>query len=65
MGRWTGQTTTLQVGPKWTYKLRLEEQTGTGTQSHLVLGDRTFDTQPEAQSAGEAHLKAEIEKRSS
>lgn len=65
MGRWTGETLTVQFGAKWTYKLRLEEQTETGTRSNLVLGAKAFDTQQEAISAGDAHLKEEIAKRSS
>ena len=65
MERWRGETITVQIGAKWTYKLRLEEQTGTGAHSQLVLGDKIFDTPEEAKAAGDAHLKAEIEKRSS
>lgn len=55
----------MQVGPKWTYKLRLERETEAGPQSQLVLGSNIFDTQEDARMAGEAHLKAEIDARSS
>lgn len=64
MGRWTGETVTLQVGPKWTYKLRLEERTETGPRSTLVVGTKTFDSEQDAKTAGDVHLKAELEKRS-
>lgn len=64
MAHWTGETITLSLGPKWTYKLRLEEHTEGGPQSHLLLGDQTFDSQAEAQAAGAARLQAELEKRS-
>jgi hypothetical protein len=65
MGRWTGEAISMPVGPKWTYKLRLEEQTEVSAQSHLVLGGKLSATEQEARSAGEAHLKEEIERRSS
>lgn len=64
MARWTGETITMQVGPKWAYKLKLEEQTDAGPTSHLILGQGIYATQQEARSAAEAHLKAEIEQRS-
>lgn len=65
MARWTGESITMQVGPKWTYKLRLERETEAGPQSQLVLGSNIFDTQEDARMAGEAHLEAEIDARSS
>lgn len=52
----------MQVGPRWTYKLRLQEE---GGQSALVLAQQSFATQEEAKAAGDQHLKSEIEKRSS
>lgn len=55
----------MPVGPKWTYKLRLEEQGGSATNSHIILGRGIFAREQEARTAGEAQLKAEIEKRSS
>ncbi len=65
MERWTGETITLQLGAKWTYKLRLEEQTDRGPETKLVLATRVFDTEQEARSAGDSHLKAELARRSS
>ncbi len=65
MGRSKGETITVQVGAKWTYKLRLEEETGTGAQSKLLLATKVFDTQEGAKTAGDAHLKEELDKRSS
>jgi hypothetical protein len=62
MGRWTGETVTLPIGVQWTYKLRLEDQTS--GQSRLVFGRKLFDTMQEAKAAGDAHLKAELAKRS-
>ncbi len=64
MGRWRGETITVPIGARWTYKLKLEEQTEAGAQSNLVLGMKVFDTQEEAKVAGDAHLKQEIDKRS-
>jgi hypothetical protein len=65
MARWTGQTLTLAVGPRWTYKLELQEETESGARSHLVLGRGMFGTEGEARAAGDAHLKTELERRSS
>ncbi len=65
MVRWKGETITVQVGDKWTYKLRLEEDTGAGAQSKLFLATKVFDTQEEAKTAGDAHLKEELDKRPS
>ncbi len=65
MGHWTGETITVQIGAKWTYKLRLEEAAPTGAHSNLILADKVFNSQQEAKAAGDAHLKAEIDKRSS
>ena len=64
MARWTGEIITMQVGPKWTYKLKLEEQAGGGPMSHLILGQGIYATEQEARSAADAHLKVEIERRS-
>lgn len=61
MARWSGEAVPMQVGCEWTYKLRLQEEDGKST---LVLGQKKFATQQEAQAAGEEHLKTEIEKRS-
>lgn len=65
MARWRGATITLQIGAKWTYKLKLEEESGPSGRSDLVLGANTYPTEREAKAAGDAHLNAEIEKRSS
>lgn len=54
----------MQVGPKWTYKLRLEMQTTGGPKSQLVLGKGVFSTEEAAREAGAEHLKSELEKRS-
>lgn len=62
MGRWTGETIPMPIGTCWTYKLRLLAPAG--GQPTLVLADKTFATRQEAQAAGEAHLQAELEKRS-
>lgn len=62
MGRWKGETIPVQIGTCWTYKLRLQEEGG--TQSTLVLADKTFPSQQEAQAAGDERLKAELAKRS-
>lgn len=65
MGRSRGETIPVQIGAKWTYKLKLEEETESGTQSKLVLGSKVFETQEEAKRAGDAHLKEELARRSS
>jgi len=54
----------MPVGCNWTYKLQLQEETASGAKTHLVLGRGAFPTEAEAQAAGEAHLKTELEKRS-
>ena len=64
MARWTGQTITLQIGAKWNYKLELREESDTGGRSDIVLGRATFNSEQEAKAGGDAHLKAEIERRS-
>jgi hypothetical protein len=63
MARWTGQTATLQIGAKWTYKLELREESS--GQTDVVLGRGAFNSEQEAKAAGDTHLKAEIEKHSS
>ena len=63
MTRWTSKTITLQIGTKWTYKLELREESEAGPRTDVVLGRGAFSSEQEAKSAGDAHLKAEIEKR--
>ncbi len=65
MPHWSGEAETMPVGCKWTYRVKLVQATAAGTRTHLVLGREAFDSREEAQGAGEAHLQAEIEKRSS
>jgi len=62
MAHWTGKTITLQIGTKWTYKLELWEESG--GKADLVLGRGMFNSEAEAKTVGETHLKAETEKRS-
>ena len=64
MTRWTGKTITLQVGKKWTYKLELQEESEAGPRTDVVFGREAFSSEQEAKTAGDVHLKAEIEKRS-
>jgi len=55
---------TLQIGKKWTYKLELQEESEAGPRIDVVFGRGAFSSEQEAKTAGDAHLKAEIEKRS-
>jgi len=64
MTRWTGEAITLRIGAKWTYKLALREESVPTPRTEVVLGRSTFKSEQEAKAAGDADLKAEIEKRS-